>query len=294
MRSHLRTHDGRAHSHRPAALAAGAAAVAAGLLATGCGGTAAGASEETDDTVFSTASLTLGSRGDIRLSGTSRTAVRPAGAYPVTAGRAHAFARPAGTLLVVLRHWPETEKTDTDTERASRGRARQLPPLDEPAVETGYLVDTGSWVRADLDGHPLQWLRRDTIRIDTTNATGGDRVRLTLSGPHGGRSGQPTPPSDDRACARLDRWADRRVVLPEVAAGTPVGTALARLRKQCLDVQYASLPGDGRPGTVRQVLVPLAGPPDTAAVLPPDEGADRPGDTVLVDPRRPATLSVTR
>ncbi|MDQ1044894.1 hypothetical protein [Streptomyces sp. V4I2] len=290
MRSHLRTHDGRTHSHRPAALAAGAAAVAAGLLATGCGGTAPTASAGTDDdTVFSTASFTLGSRGDVQLSGTSRTAVRPAGAYPVTAGRAHAFPRPAGALLVILRHWPEAV-----TERASRGRARLMPPPEEPAVETGYLVDTANWVRADLDGHPLQWLRRDTIRIDTTNATGGDRVRLTLSGPHGGRSGQPTPPPEDRACARLDRWTDRRVVLPEMVAGTPVGTALARLRKQCLDVQYASLPGDGRAGTVRQVLVPLAGPPDTAAVLPPDEGTDRPGDSVLVDPRRPATLSVTR
>ncbi|WP_406492355.1 hypothetical protein OHB06_15685 [Streptomyces sp. NBC_01604] len=300
-RSHLRFHlrsdprpqDGRAHPHRPAALAAGAAAVAAGLLATGCGGTAPTASAGTDDdtvfSTFSTASFTLGSRGDVQLSGTSRTAVRPAGAYPVTAGRAHAFPRPAGSLLVVLRHWPQAV-----TERASRGRARLMPPPEEPAVETGYLVDTGSWVRADLDGHPLQWLRRDTIRIDTTNSAPGDRTRLTLSGPHGGRSGQPAPPPDDRACAHLDRWTDRRVVLPEVAAGTPVGTALARLRKQCLDVQYASLPGGGRPGTVRQVLVPLAGAPNTAAALPPGEGTHQPGDTVRVDPRRPSTVTVTR
>ncbi|XUL87681.1 hypothetical protein ACQ86D_14185 [Streptomyces galilaeus] len=289
MRSQPRTHDGCAHPrpHRAAALVAGAAALAATLLATGCDGTAATAAAR--DTAFDAAAFSLGPRGDVKLSGSSRTAVTPAGSYPVTAGRAHPFARPAGSLLVVLRHWP-----DTGTGRASRGRARRMPPPEEAAVETGFLVDTADWVRAELDGHPLQWLRRATLRIDTTNTAAGDLARLTLSGPRGGRPGQPTPPPDDHACARLDRWTDRSVVLPAVAAGTPVGTALAGLRKQCLEVQYASLPGTGRPGTVSRAVIPLAGRPDSAVVLPPDGGPGGPGDTVLVDPARPATLVVTR
>jgi len=289
MRSQLRIHDGRAHPHtyRATALAAGAAALTTTLLATGCDGTTATASAQ--DTAFAAVGFTVGPRGDIRLSGASRTAIAPAGTHPVTAGRAHPFTRPAGSLLVVLRHWP-----DTRTERASRGRAPRMVAPEEAAVETGFLVDTEDWVRADLDGHPLQWLRRATLRIDTTNTAAGDFARLTLSGPHGGRSGQPTPPPDDRACAHLDRWTNRSVVLPVVEAGTPVGTALARLRKQCLDVQYASLPGTGRAGTVSRAVVPLAGRPNAAVVLPPDGVAEGPGDTVRVEPARPATLVVTR
>ncbi|MFJ1970907.1 hypothetical protein ACIO93_19730 [Streptomyces sp. NPDC087903] len=292
MRSHQRAHP---RSRRPATLLPGAVALATALLATGCDGTSATASAGTDGTVFETVRFTLDSRGDIRLSGNSRAAVRPAGSHPVSGGRAHPFTRPAGSLLVVLRHWPDT---GAGADRASRGRAPRMWPPEEPAVETGYLVDTADWVRADLDGHPLQWLRRDALRIDVTNTAAGDLARLTLSGPHGGRSGQPTPPPDDRACAHLDPWVGRHVVLPPFEAGTPVGTALTRLRKLCLDVQYSSLPGAERGGTVRQVLVPLAGPRGPAAALPPLDSAAvpgrEPGDLVLVDPSRPATLAVTR
>jgi hypothetical protein len=74
--------------------------------------------------------------------------------------------------------------------------------------------------------------------------------------------------------------------------------AVARLRKQCLDVQYASRPGGERPGTVQRVLVPLDGQPVTTAVAPPLGGTAvpgrMPGDTVLVDPSRPATVLVAR
>lgn len=186
MRSHPRSHDGRAHGYRrhSTGLVAGAAALVAALLSTGCDAAPGKASAE--DVEFSTVRFTLGSRGDIQLAGASRATVGPAGAYPVSGGRAHRFARPEGKLLVVLRHRPQTR-----TDRASRGRVRRLPPLEEPSVETGFLVDTANRVRADLDGHPLQWLRRDTIRIDTTNTAAGDLTRLTLSAPHGGRHGQP-------------------------------------------------------------------------------------------------------
>jgi hypothetical protein len=293
MRSHLRVRDGCTHPrpYRAAALAAGAAALTTTLLATGCDGMSATASAQ--DTTFDSVGFTLGPRGGIQLSGASRTTVTPAGSYPVTDSRAYPFTRLAGSLLVVLRHWP-----DSGPGRVSRGQALRTWPADEPAVETGFLVDTTDWVRADLDGHPLQWLRRDTLRIDTTNTAAGDRTRLTLSGSHGGRSGQPTPPPDDRACAHLDHFTNRSVVLPAVEAGSPVGTALARLRKQCLEVQYASLPGAERAGTVRQVVLPLAGRPGSAAALPPLDTVTipgrAPGDTVLVDPSRPATLVVTR
>jgi hypothetical protein len=253
------------------------------------------AEEAEVDTEFSTVGFTLSSRGDIQLSGASRAAVSPAGAHPVSADRAHRFARPDDKLLVVLRHWPERR-----TDRASRARAPRLPPPEEPSIETGFLVDTANWVRADLDGHPLQWVRRDTIRIDTTNAAAGDRIRLTLSAPHGGRYGQRPPPPEDRVCEGLDPLVDRRVVLPAVESGDPVVDALAGLRKQCLDIQYASLNGDrdGRPGTVQRILVPLAGQPIVTAAVPPFDGTAVPdrmaGDTVLTDPSRPATIVVAR
>jgi len=41
-------------------------------------------------------------------------------------------------------------------------------------------------------------------------------------------------------------------------------------------------------------VIPLAGRPDSAVVLPSDGGPGGPGDTVLVDPARPATLVVAR
>jgi len=295
MRSHPRIHDGRAHPrpHRAAALVAGAAALTTTLLATGCDGTAATASAE-QDRAFSTLRFALGASGDVQLSGASRAAATPAGSFPVAEGRAHRFDRPDGELLVVLRHWPASR-----TERASRGRLpRQWLPDESAAVETGFLVDTASWVRAELDGIPLQWLRRDTIRIDVTNTAAGDLTRLTLSGPHGGRSGQPVPPPGTRACAHLDGETPRQAVLPEVEEGTDVPDALARLNGLCLDVQYATRPGGGRPGTVWQVLVPLAGRPVASAAVPPSDGiavrGRGPGDQVLVDPSRPSTVVVTR
>ncbi|MFI1488080.1 hypothetical protein [Streptomyces sp. NPDC020747] len=299
MHAHQRTHDARTHPYsyprlrHPATLVGGATALVAALLAAGCDSAPDATTGAADDPAFSTVRFELGPRGGIQVSGASRDAVAPAGAHPASAGRAHAFDRPDGRLLVVLRHWPEP-----GAERASRGRVPRLPPLDEAAVETAFLVDTANWVRADLDGHPLQWLRRDTIRIDTTNVATGDTTRLTLSAPHGGRYGQPAPPAGNRSCEGLDDWATRDAVLPEVEAGAPLADVLARLRKQCLDVQYASLPGSARPGTVEQVLVPLAGRPDALVAVPPVGGVELPGrtagSTVPVDPRRPATMVVAR
>lgn len=270
----MRTHP---HRRRPPVLVAGAVPLVAALLATGCDApsTATTAAEEE---AFSGVRFTLGPRSGIELSGASREAVTSAGSYPVTNGRAHPVTRPADKLLVVLRQWPQSE-------RASRGTARRMSPPDEPAIETGFLVDTVDWTSAELDGHSLQWLRRDTIRIDTTNATVGDRTRLTLSGPHGGGPGQGETPSDNRACEGVDPSVNRHAVVPEVQPGASVASALARLREQCLDVQYASLPG-GRPGTVRSIAVPVAGQPNAAAV--------EPGDTVLTDPSRPVTVTVNR
>ncbi|MFD3312336.1 hypothetical protein [Streptomyces sp. NPDC058694] len=281
------------HPRHPAPLVGGAAALVVALLATGCDSAPGATTGAADDAAFSTVRFELGPRGGIQVSGASRDAVAPAGAHPASADRAHVFDRPDGRLLVVLRHWPEPV-----VERASRGRASRLPPLDEAAVETAFLVDTANWVRADLDGHPLRWLRRDTIRIDTTNVVTGDTTRLTLSAPHGGRYGQPTPAAGSRSCEGLDEHTARDAVLPEVEAGAPVADVLARLRKQCLDVQYASLPGSARPGTVERVLVPFAGRRDAHVAAPPGGSIELPGraagSTVLVDPRRPATMVVAR
>ncbi|WP_406127464.1 hypothetical protein [Streptomyces sp. NBC_00989] len=298
MRSHLRPHAPRGHPrpYRPAALAGGAAALTAALLATGCdaSSSAEASAHAPEFSSFSSVRFTLDSRGAIEISGGSRTAVRSVGAYPVTAGRAYRFSRPDGHLLVVLRHWPQA-----GPDRASRGRTpRLMPPPEGSAVETGFLVDTPNRVLADLDGHPLQWLDRDTIRVDTTNTAAGDLVRLTLSGPHGGRPGPATTPSADRTCAHVDNGTTRQVLLPEVETGTPVADARAKLRRLCLDVQYASRPGGARPGTVRQVLIPLAGRWIASAELPPLDGAAlpgrAPGNRALVDPSRPATVVVTR
>ncbi|MFD3835433.1 hypothetical protein ACFWWC_04130 [Streptomyces sp. NPDC058642] len=294
MRSHLRPYDGRGHPrpHRTAALATGAAMLVAALLATGCEAATTKAAPEAvpeKAEAFTTVRFTLGPRGGVQFHGVSRETVTAAGSYAVSAGRAHPFARPDGRLLVVLRHWPESR-----TERATRGRApRRLVPPEEAAVETGFLVDTADWVRADLDGHPLQWLRDDTIRVDTTNGTVGDLSSLTLSGPHGGRSGQPVPPPGDPACEKPSQ-----LVLPSVEPDTSVTAVLTRLRARCLDVQYATRPGKGTPGTVQRVYVPLAGHPVAAAFLPPLEGTTAPGrmpgDKIRTDPSRPTTVVVTR
>ncbi|MCX5557140.1 hypothetical protein [Streptomyces sp. NBC_00038] len=282
----------------PATLVGAAAALVAALLGTGCDpapGAAAASEAKGAGAAFSAVRFAVDARGGIQVSGASRTAVAPAGTHVVSAGRAHPFARPAGKLLVVLRHWPQAV-----TERASRAGARapELLPPEEVQAETGFLVDTAQWVRADLDGHPLQWLRRDTIRIDTTNAASGDLARLTLSAPHGGRPGQPAPPPSGPACVDLDQRTNRNVVLPAVEAGAPVTDVLASLRTQCLKVQYASHSGGARPGTVRQILVPLTGQPLAVAVAPPPDGIDvpgrTPGSTVRVDPGRPATIVVAR
>ncbi|WP_405993762.1 hypothetical protein [Streptomyces sp. NBC_00986] len=295
MRSHLRSHAPRGRPRpyrRPAALTGGAAALIAALLATGCDASPS-AEAPADGPEFSSVRFTLDSRGAIEISGSSRTTVRAAGTHTVTEGRAYRFARPADQLLVVLRHWPQTR-----TDRASRGRTPRLVPEEESAVETGFLVDTPSRVLADLDGHNLQWLDRDTIRVDTTNTAVGDLVRLTLSGPHGGRPGHTTTPSADRTCAHVDNGTDRQVLLPEVETGTPVADARAKLRRLCLDLQYASRPGGARPGTVGQVLIPLAGRWTASAELPPLDGAALPGrvsgNRALVDPSRPATVVVSR
>lgn len=285
--------DSRPRPHRTAALAAGAGALSTALLVAGCDGTSATASVA-EQKAFSAVRFTFGARGGIEITGASRAAVEPAGSRPASAGRAQRFDRPGGRLLVVLRHWPETRM-----QRASRGRLPRLLPPDEPAVETAFLVDTSGWVRADLDGNPLQWLRRDTIRIDATNTAAGDLTRLTLSGPHGGRSGQPVPPPHTRACVHRDAETPRRAALPKIEKGTGIPAALARLTALCLDVQYAAQPGGTRPGAVRQVLLPLAGHvTPTAAVPPPGDTTPPPGlgpgDRVLLDPSRPATVVLAR
>ncbi|MEV6169679.1 hypothetical protein AB0L99_15825 [Streptomyces sp. NPDC051954] len=276
MRTHL----------RPAALVAGAVPLVAALLVTGCDAPST-ATASVPDEAFSRAGFTLGPRGGIELSGASREAVTPAGSYPVTAGRAHTFARPDDKLLVVLRHWPR--------ERAARGAAHRMPPLDEPAVETAFLVDTANWALAELDGHPLQWLRRATIRVDTTSATVGDLTHLTLSGPNGGRPGQPVKPPNDPACAGLDPAVNRRVVLPDVKPGTAVTQVLTHLRRQCLNIQYASRPDSGaQPGTVHSIVVPVAGQSAPVTVVPASAPGPGAGDSVLAEPSRPVTVVVAR
>ncbi|MGH1553788.1 hypothetical protein ACRAWF_22920 [Streptomyces sp. L7] len=84
-----------------------------------------------------------------------RLPVTPAGSYldhrgprpPASPGP------PAPAVGYALRSWPDT---GTGGPRAG-GHAGCAP--EEAAVETGFLVDTADWVRAELDGHPLQWLR---------------------------------------------------------------------------------------------------------------------------------------
>ncbi|MFE7165784.1 hypothetical protein [Streptomyces sp. NPDC057616] len=278
----------RSRPCRAAAAAAGAGALTAALLTTGCDGPSAASAATDGKAAFSAVRFTFGARGGIEFSGASRAAVTPAGSHPVTAGRPYRFGRPGDRLLVVLRHWPGAR-----TERASRAHLPRLWPPDEPAVETGFLVDTAGWVRAGLDGNPLQWLRRDVIRVDATNNAAGDLTRLTLSEPHG----RPVPPPATRACARHDGSAPRRAALPGVERGTDVRDALARLSALCLDVQYAGARGGGRPGTVRQVLVPLAEPLVPVVAVPSVGGPSpgrAPGDQVLLDPSRPATVVVAR
>lgn len=272
---------------------AGAAALAAALLTTGCDGAPATAKAAIDGTAteFSDVRFTLGSRGGVRIDGESRAAVRSIGALTSAEGRAHPFTHPDDQLLVVLRHWPAPHTP----ERASRGRVSRPWPPEEPSVESGFLVDTADRVLADLDGHPVDQLQRGTIRIDVTGAAADDLVRLTLSASRG-TTGPARP--DAPACEDLDRRTSHRVVLPTIEPGTPIQNATDALRNQCLDIQYASLPTDGPSGTVRRVLVPVAGQPLTAAVLPPPEGTapqgHAPGDTISTDLSRPATVVVAR
>ncbi|MFI6434068.1 hypothetical protein [Streptomyces sp. NPDC050759] len=290
MRSHPHRHDGR--THRPATLVAGAVPLALALLATGCeASTTPTATDAQADDTFSSVRFTLGARGDIQVAGASRTAVTRAGDRTVTGGRAYPFDRPPGKLLVVLRHWPPGE-------RAARDAVRMLPPPDDVAIESAYLVDTGDWALAELDGHPVQWLRRDTIRVDATKAGAVGRTHLTLSGPRGSRPGQVTPPPDDRACEGVDPAVNRYVVLPELASGAAVPEVLARLRERCLDVQYVSMPGGGHRGTVRSIEIPVAGRTAPVAELPPTDGSPAqgrlPGDKILTDPSRPTRVLVIR
>ncbi|WP_329227089.1 hypothetical protein [Streptomyces canus] len=287
MRSHPHRHDGRAH--RPAALVAGAVPLTLALLATGCeASTTSTAADAQADDVFSSVRFSLGARGDIQVAGSSRTAVTRAGDRTVTGGRAYPFDRPPGKLLVVLRHWPSPSG-----QRAARDAVRLLPPPDDIAIESAYLVDTGDWALAELDGHPVQWLRRDTIRVDTTKAGAVGRTHLTLSGPRGR---QPLP--DGRACEGVDPAVNRYVVLPDVESGAAVPEVLARLRERCLDVQYVSMPGGGHRGTVRSIEIPVAGHTAPVAELPPPDGSAAqgrlPGDKILTDPSRPTTVLVIR
>ncbi|WP_328975989.1 hypothetical protein [Streptomyces canus] len=286
MRSHPHRRDGRAH--RPAALVAGAVPLTLALLATGCeASTTSTAADAQADDVFSSVRFSLGARGDIQVAGSSRTAVARAGDRTVTGGRAYPFDRPPGKLLVVLRHWPSPSG-----QRAARDAVRLLPPPDDIAIESAYLVDTGDWALAELDGHPVQWLRRDTIRVDTTKAGAVGRTHLTLSGPRGRR-----PLPDGRACEGVDPAVNRYVVLPKVESGAAVPEVLARLREQCLDVQYVSMPGGGHRGTVRSIEIPVAGHTAPVAELPPPDGAAQghlPGDRILTDPSRPTTVLVIR
>ncbi|MET9454014.1 hypothetical protein ABZY05_02810 [Streptomyces canus] len=280
----------RSHPHRPAAPVAGAVplALALALLATGC---EASTTPTATDHTFASVRFTLGARGDIQVAGASRTAVTRSGDRTVTGGRAYPFDRPPGKLLVVLRHWPSGV-------RAARDAVRLLPPPDDVAIESAYLVDTGDWALAELDGHAVQWLRRDTIRVDTTKAGAVGRTHLTLSGPRGSRPGRITPPPDARACDGIDPAVNRYVVLPEVESGAAVPEVLARLRERCLDVQYVSMPGGGHRGTVRSIEIPVAGHTAPVAELPPTDGSpaqDRlPGDKILTDPSRPTRVLVTR
>ena len=290
MRSHPHRPDGRAH--RPAALVAGAVPLALALLVSGCeASTTSTTTDAQADEVFSSVRFTLGARGDIQVAGTSRTAVTRAGDRAVTSGRAYPFDRHPGKLLVVLRHWPSPSG-----QRAARDAVRLLPPPDDVAIESAYLVDTPDWALAELDGHPVQWLRRDTIRVDATKAGAVGRTRLTLSGPRGRRPGQVTPPPDDRACEGVDPAVNRFVVLPEVESGTPVPEVLARLRERCLDVQYVSMPGGVHRGTVWWIEIPVAGHTAPVAELPSTEGSPAqgrlPGDKILTDPSRPTTVVV--
>ncbi|WP_329241899.1 hypothetical protein [Streptomyces canus] len=285
------------HPHRPAALVAGAVplALALALLATGCEtSTTPTATDAHADDMFSSVRFTLGARGDIKVVGTSRTAVTRAGDRTVTGGRAYPFDRPPGKLLVVLRHWP----SGASGVRAARDAVRQLPPPDDVAIESAYLVDTGDWTLAELDGHAVQWLRRDTIRVDTTKAGAVGRTHLTLSGTRGSRPGQVTPPPHARACEGVDPAVNRYVVLPEVESGTTVPEVLARLRERCLDVQYVSMPGGGHRGTVRSIEIPVAGHTAPLAELPPTDDSPAqgrlPGDKILTDPSRPTRVLVTR
>ncbi|GLP66604.1 hypothetical protein TUSST3_32250 [Streptomyces sp. TUS-ST3] len=290
MRSHPHHRpDGRAHRH--AVLVAAAVPLVLALPATGCDtSTTSGAAGARADAAFSSVRFTLGARGDIEVAGASRTAVTRAGDRAVTGGRAYPFDRTPGKLLVVLRHWPQGQ-------RAARDAMRLLPPPDDVAIESAYLVDTGDWALAELDGHPVQWLRGGTIRVDATKAGAVERVHLTLSGPRGSRPGQVTPPPDDRACEDVEPGVNRYVVLPEVESGTAVPEVHARLRERCLDVQYVSMPGGAKRGTVWWVEIPVAGPAAPVAELPPPtDGTPThtpvPGDNILTDPSRPTTVVV--
>lgn len=278
---------------RPAALLAGTVPLTLVLLATGCDTSSAPTTADAGAArdAFSSVGFSVSPRGDIQVSGGSRTAVTPAGDRAVTAGRAYPFDRPSDQLLVVLRHWPRPERAGRDAERL-------LPPPEDAAIESAYLVDTDDWALAELDGNPVQWLRRDTIRVDATKAGAAERTHLTLSGPRGSRPGQVTPPPDDHACAGLDPAVNRYVDLPEVATGAAVRDVLARLRERCLDVQYVSMPGGVSRGTVWWIEIPVAGHTAPVAELPPTEGAPaggrRPGDRILTDPSRPTTVVLIR
>ncbi|MEU6259788.1 hypothetical protein [Streptomyces sp. NPDC047043] len=89
----------------------------------------------------------------------------------------------------------------------------------------------------------------------------------------------------------------RRATLPSIEPGSTVPKTLARLSALCLAIQYTSRPDSGRPGTVHQVLIPLATHPTATAALPPPADTSSvpgPGERALLDPSRPATVVVAR
>ncbi|WP_405721506.1 hypothetical protein OG607_10085 [Streptomyces sp. NBC_01537] len=168
----------------------------------------------------------------------------------------------------MLRHWPRREST-----------AGAAP------VESGYPVDTAGWLRAELDGHPLEWVRSGTVRVDATYGKVGHTTRLTLH-----TRGRPRPGGG--ATCTPDPHRPRRIVLPHIAAGAPVAEVARRLRAKCLDVQYASRSADAPPGTVSSVVIPTTARAGDVAILPSDGSPAR--RTVWVHPLSPATMIVAR
>jgi hypothetical protein len=255
----------------------GAVAALAATLVVGCDTAQLTSAAET---AFASVDFTVRADGGIGISGPAVTA---AGSYAVTWWREHRFARPAGKTLVVLRHWAPRASTDRAARAGERLPARPAP--EEQPVESAYLVDTAGRLRAELDGHPLEWVHHGTVRIDATYGKAGHITRVGLS------AGGKPPPDGGSSCAAPDPYgAARKVVLPHVTAGARVTEVVSALRAKCLDVQYASRSADAAPGTVAGVVVPTTAGPGDVVILPSDGTPAR--RTVWVHPLSPATVIV--